>query len=616
MSWMSMLYQTYEANKHLAGKADEQVPLPLPAHMAATAQIEITLDPQGNFQRAVVLAKENGRTMIPATEAAASRTSGTAPHALCDTLPYVAGDLIQFAPDVKRAAEKYAKYEAQLKEWCDSDWSHPKAQAVYRYIAKKCMTADLIRAGVLETESGRLTGKKVSGQPCEKALVRFRILGEEPEGVFEDPSLFDCYSSYYFSCQPGQKDICYLSGAEETAAANHPKGIVAAKYGAKLISANDNANFTFRGRFVTADEACAVGYSASQKVHGALTWLAAKQGIVVGTQDKRTYICWNPKGKRTANFLDINDLFETEPTKEEAGALTEESYRYRLKNTLAGYRNELDDSDDIVIMGLDAATTGRLAILYYNELKMSDFYDRIEKWYAGCAWYNRIYGEGKSGYAVRSPKLERIVDCGFGTQRGNFLETDDKVMKEQVQRLIFCMLDDRPIPWDMVQALWRRASMPLAYSRGNRERLLFTACAVIRKYYIDMGKGDEVTLKLDENNHDRSYLFGRLLAIGEYVERSTFDSGEKREPNAIQLQNAFTQHPMKTWSVIEGALLPYFQKLPPGLRVYCRNIITEIMAKVRDEDQNRLNLPLKETYLIGYYLQRKELYTKKERQEN
>lgn len=615
MSWMSMLYQTYEANKHLAGKADEKVPLPLPAHMAATAQIEITLDLDGNFQRASVLAKEDGRTMIPVTEASASRASGIAPHALCDNLSYVAGDLIRFLPNAKKAEEKHENYAEQLREWCESDCAHPKVRAVYRYIAQKCMTADLIRAGILETEDGRLTAKKVSGQPCEKALVRFRILGTEPEGVFEDPSLFDRYTNYYFSRQPGQKDICYLSGERETAAANHPKGIVAAKYNAKLLSANDTQNFTFRGRFATAGEACAVGYGASQKVHGALTWLAAKQGIVVGTKDKRTYICWNPKGKPTVNFRDVNELFETEPEDEqkEAGAFTEESYQYRLKNTLAGYRNELADNDDIVIMGLDAATTGRLAILYYNELKASDFYDRIEKWYAGCAWYNRIYGEGKSRYAVQSPKLERIVDCGFGIQRESSLKTDDRVMKEQVQRLIFCMLDGQPIPWDMVQALWRRASMPLAYTRGNRERLLFTACAVIRKYYNDIGKGDEVTLKLDENNHDRSYLFGRLLAIGEYVERSTFDREETREPNAIQLQNAFTQHPMKTWSVIEGALLPYFQKLPPGLRLYCKHMITEIMVKVREEDQNRLNHPLNEKYLIGYYLQRKELYTKKER---
>ena len=71
-----------------------------------------------------------------------------------------------------------------------------------------------------------------------------------------------------------------------------------------MISANDNSNFTYRGRFEKAEEACTISYEASQKAHNALTWLAAKQGYTIGTQDKRTYICWNPKGKDVPYFDD------------------------------------------------------------------------------------------------------------------------------------------------------------------------------------------------------------------------------------------------------------------------------------------------------------------------
>ena len=203
----------------------------------------------------------------------------------------------------------------------------------------------------------------------------------------------------------------------------------------------------------------------------------------------------------------------------------------------------------------------------------------------------------------------------YGRERGNSLEADDRVLKEQVQRLVECMVDGRRIPYDLVCALTARASLPLAYSRGNRERVLSTACAVIAKYYREKEtekRGECITMKLDEKNRDRSYLFGRLLAVYEKVERSTYDREETRETNAIRLQSAFVNHPLQTCMTLEEMMNPYFQKLKPGLRDYYKNQIGDIFAALQEEDGNLLNQGLKETYLLGYYLQRAELNKKKE----
>ena len=61
-----------------------------------------------------------------------------------------------------------------------------------------------------------------------------------------------------------KKDICYLTGEEQVISDNHPKGVVAATYGAKLISANDDQGYTYRGRFQNASQPYALGYEASQ----------------------------------------------------------------------------------------------------------------------------------------------------------------------------------------------------------------------------------------------------------------------------------------------------------------------------------------------------------------
>ena len=179
-----------------------------------------------------------------------------------------------------------------------------------------------------------------------------------------------------------------------------------------------------------------------------------------------------------------------------------------------------------------------------------------------------------------------------------------------------CMLDRQPMPRDIVSALVNRTSTPLAYSRNSRETLLSTTCAIIIKYYIDRGilKGDKDEMKLNLENRDRSYLFGRLLAVFEKVERSTYEKGEKRDPNAIRLQSAYVNHPLKTWKILEDALKPYFQKLNPGSREYYKRLISEITEQFCEEDSALLNQELKETYILGYYLQRAELNKKKDDQ--
>ena len=122
-------------------------------------------------------------------------------------------------------------------------------------------------------------------------------------------------------------------------------------------------------------------------------------------------------------------------------------------------------------------------------------------------------------------------------------------------------------------------------------------------------------MRLNEENRDRSYLFGRLLAVCEKVERSTYDQNESREPNAIRLQSVYVNYPLRTLETLHGLLEPYFRKLAPGLREDYKNLIGGIMEKFREEDEPKMNKSLEETYLLGYYLQRAELNKKKNKDE-
>ena len=165
MAWMKTLAETYDVYAHLAGKEENEQAVLLPiSHSTFNAQIEVTVDVDGNFRKAEKLDKgKNVVTIIPVTEDSAARSSGIAPHPLCDKLCYIAGDYALYTGDDK---EKYFEaYLNQLREWAESEQSHPMVQAVYRYLAKGTLISDLAESKTLELdENGRLTDQgKIQG---------------------------------------------------------------------------------------------------------------------------------------------------------------------------------------------------------------------------------------------------------------------------------------------------------------------------------------------------------------------------------------------------------------------------------------------------------------------
>lgn len=429
MGLLQAAYRTYEAQAGRAGvlEAGQKEALTPVSHMLQNAQLEITLSNDGIFQSACEIPKEEFKTIIPVTVESANRTSKACAHPLCDQLIYLA----------PYGEEKYTDYMNKLRAWSDSSFTHPKVQAVLAYEQKGTIVSDLLSAGLIavDNQTGAPEAK------YDKYLVRWRVI-PAPEGAssacWQDTSLFDSFIRYYAACRAEvRQDLCLISGVEDTVCDMHPKGVVSASFGAKLISANDASGFTYRGRFTEARQAANAGYTASQKAHSALRWVAANQGVVLGG---RTFLCWNPEGCPVPNFAFLGLPSSNPPTFV--------SYKNELLATLLGYRQAMKPEANVIVAALDAATTGRLSITYYSELRGSDFLDRIEDWYATCCWHSR--------YGVQSPSLRRIVTCAFGTEQGQFIDLDDRVLREHVQQMLPCIIDRRPVPQDIIRGLATR----------------------------------------------------------------------------------------------------------------------------------------------------------------
>lgn len=123
-------------------------------------------------------------------------------------------------------------------------------------------------------------------------------------------------------------------------------------------------------------------------------------------------------------------------------------------------------------------------------------------------------------------------------------------------------------------------------------------------------------MALEPERKDRSYQFGRLLAVMEKVERDTYETSEGREPNAIRMQSIFCQRPMYAANQLEKQLeRAYFPRLKPGSRIWYKNLIGQIMENISAFPNEDWNKPLEDSYLMGYYLQRSALYTRKNNDE-
>ena len=124
-------------------------------------------------------------------------------------------------------------------------------------------------------------------------------------------------------------------------------------------------------------------------------------------------------------------------------------------------------------------------------------------------------------------------------------------------------------------------------------------------------------MALETEKKDRSYQYGRLLAVLEKIEKDTYDNENNRTTNAMRMQSVFVKRPAyAAKAIIEQLKNAYYPKLSFPARTYYDKLIGQIMEVISECNESEFNKPLAETYLLGYYLQQNSLYSKKDNKES
>ena len=622
MGWLDHCISVFDGNPAFVGKMEPRlVPLVPISHTTQKVNIEVALTGKGDFVRARVLRLDEMTTIIPCTEKSSARTSGLVPHPLFDKLQYIAGDYVQYGGEKKKF--DYEEYMKNLQDWCSSPYAHPYVQAVYTYLQKKCLIHDLSEYKILPlNQDGSLMKNWKGGKENapsifqnmkknETAFDSFVRFSVNEVRLCDDPDVWKSFQDYMEE-ELQKEDYCYAEGKKTKISELSPYKVRNAGDRAKLISSNDTTNFTFRGRFLTAGEAMAIGYEATQKAHSALRWLISRQGTPYGEEIILTWGMGNePLPSSQSDTLDMVqqgwDEFGFDRNDAAAVTKTEESFAKAFNKVIQGYKERIPANASISVIALDAAVPGRLAIRYYRELQGSRFLERIEDWHRKFRWkleYRKAElkpGEKPEQVSfMGAPAPLAIIEAAYGEK------ADDKLKKQAIERILPCIIDGKNIPVDIMKSAVYRAtaSVSLEFWEANKVRSI--ACALVCGYYAR--KGESITMGLDKNCSDRSYVFGRILACAEQVERHgqrlSGADANMRVTNAERLMAVFTKRPKHTTDLLHTKLRPYLDRIRTKSNYDSSAYLTMLSLLDRLGPEAFTDEPLSEKYLLGYASQK------------
>ena len=301
-----------------------------------------------------------------------------------------------------------------------------------------------------------------------------------------------------------------------------------------------------------------------------------------------------------------------------------------IKKKLHGYQAELKEHEQISLIMLDSATPGRMALTYYQEFLPADYFANLDTWIDDFSWYQRYSIEVPNGkktdkrtqWRFLPPSPYSIAEAVYGKS------LSDTLKKQLYARLLPVIAGgiSVPIPEDLVRQSFQAACNPNGCENWEWQRNIGVACALYKGWrarHHDLSQRRTYPMSLDTQNRSRDYIFGRLLAVAEHLERTALRiANETRATNAENYMQRFVMRPFHTWEQLETNLKPYKDRLrkdypvrisekfvltsPIGFLNNRENEINQLICVLDDLKQEGCDLdkPLEPEFLLGYHSQK------------
>lgn len=620
MDFFTSLLKAYEKAEEigLVDQQDGHNPVLLPLYHTSLKSnskniISVKLDQDGSFYKAEVTA-DNQTIVFPVTANSVARSgSNPAPHPLVDKFSYYVSEANQ---------TQYDDFHKQLANWidyCDEGEVKGFLTKIQRFILQTDFLSSILqslygdyyqREGLKITYSdsdGKNKTVDLSAYFLEFSIVQFH--GFKDESVTSYKELHQSYISFVRANQDNL-GTCNISGRTEQITNKH-RGLMG---NAKIISVS-NKGEAYKGRFKEREDVFSVGYETSEKIHLMIKYLLENKNSSTWLESSQYLINWFSDDLANESQLDIvkpefNELFEDSEDERDSLVFIKPNKENKKIGSSFIKGQKLFSNDAMYnIAILNKTSNGRIALKYFRQVQVSQLLKNLETWQENYSWEAKT----KSGnYKLRTPTFNEIINAAYGIDRERYLELDnDSFKSDQYQQLVTALIDGRLIPNTIVKKLEDNIKQRQKYSK-HWYQVQQVSLAVLQKQY-----GREFTPMLDHQETDRSYLFGRLLAIYELFETQGYaldGSSQERITNAERYWNAYTGQPAKMMNHLENKIKPYEEVLKlnrPGIwhklereRKEIIQLLTPLYAK------KEFTQPLDYKFIFGYYAEKQFYYTK------
>ncbi|BBD22116.1 type I-C CRISPR-associated protein Cas8c/Csd1 [Streptococcus constellatus] len=618
MDFFTSLLKAYEKAEEIElvdqQNGDNPVLLPL-YHTSLKSNgkniIAVKLDQDGSFYKAEVM-DDNQMIIFPVTANSVARSgSNPDPHPLVDKFSY-------YIPEVSQS--QYDDFHKQLASWiayCEEGKVKDFLMKIQHFILQTDFLSSILRSlygdhyqreGLKITYSdsdGKNKTVDLSAYFLEFSIVQFH--GFKDESVTSYKALHQSFISFMTANQDNLR-TCNISGRMEQITNKH-RGLMGT---AKIISVS-NKGEAYKGRFKEREDVFSVGYETSEKIHLMIKYLLENKNSSTWLGSSQYLINWFSDDLVNESQLDIvkpifNDLFEDDEEESLVPIKPNEESRQIESSFIKGQKLFGNDATYYIAI-LNKTSNGRIALKYFRQVQVSQLLKNLETWQEDYSWEAKT----KSGnYKLRTPTFNEIINAAYGVDRERYLELDnDSFKSDQYQQLVTALIDGRSIPNSVVKKLEDNIKQRQKYSK-HWYQVQQVSLAVLQKQY-----GREFTPMLDHQETDRSYLFGRLLAIYELFEAQRYaldGSSQERITNAERYWNAYTGQPAKMMKHLENKIKPYEEVLKlnrPGIWHKLEKERKEIIQLLTPLYANKeFTQPLDYKFIFGYYAEKQFYYTK------
>jgi CRISPR-associated protein Csd1 len=572
-----------ELNSYYERKAAEpDATIPSYGSSVENISFALVLNEKGELQeiedlREAVGNKKRPRKMV--VPAAEKKASGIKANFLWDSTNYVLG--LDDKGNPERTAKCHEAFISQLREHCSGDDPGLKALLAFldwdcQEIAQRADWPDICGANLVFRLSG-VRGFIHEREEARKAWER--CLGQREASAV------------------GQ---CLITGyTGQPLARLHPsiKGVRGAQSsGGSIVSFNKDAFESYgKEQSINAPVSQRAAFNYATALNELLS-SDSRQKVVIGD----TSIVFWAECKNLVEdlFADLiapqSDVSKNAATEDDQQTTTK--VRSALEAIRAGRRvvdflPELDESVRFFVLGL-APNAARISVRFWESNTVGTFLDRIGLHFRQLAIVRQFENEPEF------PPLWRLL-CHTAT-----LGKSENVSPVLAGGMTKAMLSGRPYPQSLL-------SVVLGRIRAEQEVGYFRASLL--KAFLMRNKQMEVSMSLDLNRKDMPYLLGRLFAVLEKAQSDAIPGA-----NATMKDRFFSSAPAtpaRVFPMLIKNSANHTAKLrkDPDKKGWAFNLekmIQDIVDELRDFPSTLL-AEEQGLFMIGYYQQMKDFYTKK-----